>query len=65
MPQLIINGDLDEGWLIVSRGYQEIARLAGEEVEIIVPPNAGHFELVMPVSSAFPVVQSAIEDMLK
>jgi acetyl esterase/lipase len=65
VPQLIINGDLDEGWLIVSRGYQEIARLAGEEVEIIVPPNAGHFELVMPVSSAFPVVQSAIEDMLK
>ncbi len=65
VPQLIITGSHDEGWLTVSRAYQEKARLAGEEVEIIVPPNVGHFELVMPVSSAFPIVQSAIKDMLK
>ena len=65
VPQLIINGALDEGWLIVSRAYQEKARALGEEVRLVVPPDAGHFELVMPMSSTFPVVREAIEAMLQ
>ncbi|MEJ8568079.1 alpha/beta hydrolase family protein [Elongatibacter sediminis] len=63
LEQLIINGAHDEGWLIVSRAYQEKARAAGEEVPIIVPPDAGHFELVMPTSTTFPVVREAIVKM--
>lgn len=65
LPQLIINGAHDEGWLIVSRTYQEKARTAGEEVPIIVPPEAGHFELVMPTSATFPLVRAEIERMLR
>lgn len=65
IPQLIINGELDEGWLKVSRTYQEKARAAGEEVPIIVPPEAGHFELVMPASTTFPLVRAKIEWMLR
>jgi len=65
IPQLIINGAHDKGWLIVSRAYQERARELGEEVRLIVPPDAGHFELVMPMSTTFPVVRAEIEAMLE
>jgi acetyl esterase/lipase len=65
VPQLIINGVHDEDWLTVSRAYQEKARLAGEDVPLIIPADAGHFELVMPASSTFPMVSAAIADMLK
>ncbi len=65
LPQLIINGAYDEGWLIVSRAYQEKAKSLGEEVPIIVPPDAGHFELVMPMSTSFPVVRDNIRTMLE
>lgn len=64
LPQVIINGAHDEGWLTVSRAYQEKARLQGEVVRLIVPADAGHFELVMPASSTFPVVRATIEEML-
>lgn len=65
IPQLIINGAHDKGWLIVSRAYQERARELGEEVRLIVPPEAGHFELVMPMSATFPLVRAEIEAMLE
>lgn len=65
VPQLIINGVHDEGWLIVSRAYQAKARAAGEEVELMVPEDAGHFEIVMPASTTFPRVRAAIEAMLR
>jgi pimeloyl-ACP methyl ester carboxylesterase len=65
LPQVIINGAHDEGWLTVSRAYQEQARLQGEEVRLIVPPDAGHFELVMPASSTFPIVRATLEEMLR
>jgi hypothetical protein len=50
--------------LKVSRVYQEKAKTAGETVEIIIPPNAGHFELVMPSSNAFVLVQKTILAMI-
>ena len=64
IPQRIIVGAHDETWLKVSRTYQEKARLAGEEVPILVLPDAGHFEVVMPMSADFPVVRAGIEEML-
>lgn len=65
LEQLIINGAHDEGWLIVSRAYRDKARAAGEEVPIVVPPEAGHFELVMPTSQTFPLVRDAILKMAR
>lgn len=60
IPQVIVNGDHDEGWLIVSRAYQAKAKSLGETVKIIVPPNAGHFELVIPGNPAFDQVRETI-----
>ncbi len=64
IPQVIINGDHDEGWLKVSRVYQDKVKAAGETVEIIIPPNAGHFELVMPTSDTFELVRDTILSMV-
>jgi acetyl esterase/lipase len=64
IPQVIVNGDHDEGWLIVSRAYQAKAASLGETVEIIIPPDAGHFELVMPASNAFDLVRKTILAMV-
>ncbi|MDT8321131.1 MAG: alpha/beta hydrolase [Xanthomonadales bacterium] len=64
IPQVIVNGAHDPGWLAVSRAYQKEARALGEEVRVIVPPDAGHFELVMPTSTSFPTVRAAVEAML-
>lgn len=64
VPQLIINGVHDEGWLTVSRVFLEKARSAGDDIRLVVPPDAGHFELVMPTSTTFPTVRKAIVDMV-
>ncbi|HET6564404.1 MAG TPA: hypothetical protein VFG52_03230, partial [Xanthomonadales bacterium] len=64
LPQLIINGDHDEGWLTVSRAYQARAQSLGEVVEIIIPTDTGHFELVMPASHSFPQVRASILAMV-
>lgn len=64
IPQVIITGDHDPGWLEVSRVYQDKAKAAGETVEIIIPPNAGHFELVMPTNNTFELVRETILSMI-
>jgi acetyl esterase/lipase len=64
IPQVIINGDHDEGWLKVSRVYQDKVKAAGESVEIIIPTDAGHFELVMPTSNTFELVRDTILSMI-
>jgi len=64
IPQRIIVGEHDETWLAVSRAYQEKARLAGEDVPLQVIPDIGHFEVVMPMSTIFPIVRAGFEEML-
>lgn len=64
IPQVIINGDHDPGWLEISRAYQAKAKAAGETLEIIIPPDAGHFELVMPTSNTFEQVRTTILSMI-
>ena len=65
IPQILINGVHDKGWLAISRAYEQKARASGDTVELIVPPDAGHFELVMPGSTTFPTVRSAILQLLR
>lgn len=60
-----INGAHEEGWLTVLRTYFCRAESLSEIVPQIVPAEAGHFELVTPVSTTFPVVRRGIEAMLK
>ncbi len=65
LPQLLITGSEDP---IVppSMGtlYRETAAAAGDRVEEIVVPGAGHFEVIAPGSAAWPAVEQGIRSLL-
>lgn len=65
-PQIVISGAFDP---IVpaafGRYYAGMALAAGDKVEEITLPNAGHFELIDPKSAAFENVRSAIARLQK
>jgi hypothetical protein len=44
--------------------YAEAARRAGDPVQLVAIPGAGHFEIASPRSSAWPKVESAIRSLL-
>jgi acetyl esterase/lipase len=66
VPQAIISGALDP---IVpagfGRAYAAKAKAAGDSVQEITLPDAGHFELIDPQSSAFAEIRSIIERFKK
>ncbi len=64
-PQAVISGDLDH--IVPSRfgaAYGALAKAAGDEVEVLDMPGAGHFELIDPGSAAWPTIRSAIVSRL-
>ena len=66
VPQIVISGAYDS---IVppafGRYYSQMAATAGDKVEEITIPNAGHFELIDPKGPAFEQVRAAIERLQK
>jgi acetyl esterase/lipase len=66
VPQTIISGALDP---IVpaafGRAYAAMAAAAGDPVQEITLPSAGHFELIDPNAGAFEKVRSTIEQIQK
>lgn len=65
VPQTLIQGAKDQ---IVTEGsvrdYFETVKKSGDKVDLILLPEAGHFELVIPTSFAWPVVRKAIETLI-
>ena len=59
VPQILITGGRDTGWTPSGRRYFRIAKARGDDVEMIEIAEAGHFELIDPDSSSFPVVLEA------
>ncbi len=62
--QILINGAHDSNWGPVGLAYFEEARRAGDPVELIVAPESGHFEVIMPPSSTWPLVSRAARRLL-
>ena len=48
-----------------ARAYEAAAKRAGDTVAVEVVESAGHFELVNPSSSAWPVVRDAVRALLE
>ena len=48
-----------------ARSYEAAARRAGDTVVVEVVEGAGHFELIDPGSSAWPVVREAVRALLE
>lgn len=59
--QVLVHGtDDDTVPLELSQRYCEAASAAGDEVELVTLPGTGHFELIDPLTDAWPVVLGAV-----
>jgi len=64
VPQVIVVGAQDDTWGPYGRSYVARARAAGDiSVEIVVAPQAGHFEVISPEATAWPVVIGALKSL--
>ncbi len=66
VSQKIVHGKADEIVPFeIAQSYYERKRKLGEDVELITPEGAGHFELLDPKSKQWPAVESAIRRLLR
>ena len=66
IPQIVIVGEQDSDWGWVGDAYVKAARAAGDDqIELIKAPEAGHFEVIDPKSSAWPIVREAARRLLQ
>jgi acetyl esterase/lipase len=65
VEQRLIQGTLDR---IVpaefSKDYEAAAKKKGDRVLLTILPNAGHFDMISPQSSAWPAVEDAVRSLL-
>ena len=65
LPQIMISTQHD--WVVppeLGEAYAAAARAAGDPVEHIIIPNAGHHEPMVPDSVAWPAVRQAVQTLL-
>ncbi len=64
VPQILIVGRHDATWRPNGEAYYEAARQARDSVELRLAPESGHFEMVVPSSSTWPMVVEAAHELL-
>jgi acetyl esterase/lipase len=61
--QTLLIGGLDAAWAPAGRTYYNRAITVGDsEVRVVDLPESGHFEMVVPSTSTWPLVIAALED---
>jgi acetyl esterase/lipase len=65
VAQRVLHGDNDDVVPFeISRRYVAAAKKSGDDSKLIEVPGAGHFELIDPRSSAWPVVKEAVLELV-
>jgi hypothetical protein len=65
VPQMLIVGAHDKSWGPVGRTYFARARAAGDTVvELVEAPEAGHFEVIAPKSTTWPLVVASLRALV-
>jgi acetyl esterase/lipase len=66
VPQVLIQGAKDPVVPAKSvRNYYEAAKKSGDKVELVLLEKAGHYEVVIPTTFAWPAVRKAIETLIR
>jgi acetyl esterase/lipase len=66
VPQVLLHGALDRIVPVeLSKDYADRARKAGDNARLQILPDAGHFELIAPHTSAWPAVLEAVQALLR
>ena len=64
VPQRLVIGALDEGWAPAGRAYYEAAISDGDsEVTKVEAPESGHFEMIAPGSTTWPIVLEELREL--
>lgn len=64
--QRILHGENDDVVPVsISRTYVQAARAKGDDATLTEPPAAGHFELIDPRSTAWPLVRDTILELIQ
>jgi len=64
IPQYIVIGQYDENWAGVGHMYVEQARQQGNSPHVIIAKESGHFEMIDPDSTTWPLVLDAAREAL-
>jgi acetyl esterase/lipase len=66
VPQVVIIGGQDRGWGPSGRVYQRAVTAANDSlVRFVDAPAAGHFDIVAPTTSTWPLVMNALRDLFR
>lgn len=66
VPQVLVVGAHDRAWGPVGRAYFERARSAGDmQVRLVDAPESGHFEMIVPTTSTWPIVRDTLRGLLE
>jgi acetyl esterase/lipase len=65
VPQILILGERDDNWTPVGRRYFDRAKAAGDDVRVVEAPESGHFEMIDPDSTTWPLVTGALRQLLE
>ncbi len=61
VPQILIVGMHDRTWEPVGRAYFKRAVMAGDTLaRIVEATESGHFEMIVPTTSSWPVVRTSL-----
>ena len=63
-PQIAVIGKYDETWRPVGVRYATAAAAQGAPIEVINAPESGHFEMIDPDSTTWPLVLDAAQRLL-
>jgi acetyl esterase/lipase len=63
-PQIAVVGKYDETWRPVGVRYAKAAAAQGAPIEVIDAPESGHFEMIDPDSTTWPLVLNAAKRLL-
>ena len=66
VPQTLIIGTRDEAWSPSGRAYFNRAVAEGDkQVSVVEAKESGHFEMIVPTTSSWPVVRDALHAMFR
>lgn len=65
VPQTLVLGGYDDNWTPVGRRYFDRAKAAGDDVRLVEAPESGHFEMIDPRSTTWPLVRDALRELLE
>lgn len=65
IPQRLVIGTFDVGWAEVGWRYFRAAEAVGDPVEVIEATASGHFEMIDPDSTSWPLVRDAALELLR